>query len=66
MKAVGKKFGPLVERGSLWLEKYAEFFKGTEPAPTCHNVEGCCPLMTYPLDVMGDVPAPERLNMTAE
>ena len=63
METVRKKFRPLVERGSLLVEKYVETFEGTESAPASDDAERSCSLLTFPDDVMRNIAGSERLNM---
>ena len=48
------------------MEKYVKTFEGTEPAPASDDVEWYSILLTFPMDVMRNVVAPEILDMSAE
>ena len=48
------------------MEKYVKTFEGTEPAPASDDVEWYSILLTFPMDVMRNVVAPEILDVSAE
>ena len=66
MKAVAKKFRPLIE-GSLWrLKQNIVSFQSAKPAPPCWWIKWWCSLLSTPCDGVWSAALSEGLDVRAE